>query len=85
MQLEALETTANHGVLQQISANSNASFYPLSQYQQLLNSIDQRDDIVEVAYAESAFNDLIDYFWILLLIVLLLSAEWFLKRYNGGY
>lgn len=85
MQLEALETTANHGVLQQISANSNASFYPLSQYQQLLNSIDKRDDIVEVAYAESAFNDLIDYFWILLLIVLLLSAEWFLKRYNGGY
>ncbi len=85
MQLEAMETTANHGVLQQISANSNASFYPLSQYQQLLNSIDKRDDIVEVAYAESAFNDLIDYFWILLLIVLLLSAEWFLKRYNGGY
>lgn len=83
--IEALETTANHGVLQQISANSNAAFYKLNDYQKLLQAIDQRDDIVEVAYEESAFNDLIDYFWILLLILLLLSTEWFLKRYNGGY
>lgn len=83
--IEALETTANHGVLQQISANSNASFYNLKDYQKLLKAIDQRDDIVEVAYEESAFNDLIDYFWILLLILLLLSTEWFLKRYHGGY
>ena len=83
--IEALETMANHGVLQQISANSNAAFYKLNDYQKLLQAIDQRDDIVEVAYEESAFNDLIDYFWILLLILLLLSTEWFLKRYHGGY
>lgn len=83
--IESLETTANHGVLQQIAANSNGAFYKLNDYQKLLNAIDQRDDIVEVAYEESAFNDLIDYFWILLLILLLLSTEWFLKRYHGGY
>lgn len=85
IEIEALETSANHALLQQISTNSNGKFYNLSNYQQLLNDISKREDIAEMSYEESAFNDLLDYVWILILICVLLGAEWFLKRWNGAY
>ena len=83
--IELLETRANHALLQQISANSNGKFYPLADYSKLLNDLSQREDIAEMSYQESAFNDLLDYIWILLLICALLGTEWFLKRWYGAY
>ena len=83
--IELLETRANHALLQQISANSNGKFYPLADYSKLMNDLGQREDIAEMSYEESAFNDLLDYIWILLLICALLGTEWFLKRWYGAY
>lgn len=85
IEIEAIETSANHAILQQISTNSNGKFYALANYKQLLNDIEKREDIVEMSYQESAFNDLLDYVWLLILICILLGAEWFLKRWNGAY
>lgn len=85
IEIEALETSADHALLQQISANSNGKFYNLADYSKLLDDISKRQDIAEMSYEESAFNDLLDYIWILLLICVLLGAEWFLKRWNGAY
>lgn len=85
LELEALDTKANYQVLQQISTSSNARFLPLAAYRNLFDEIENRKDIVSMSYEETTFNDLIDYFWILLLIVSLLSAEWFLRRWNGAY
>lgn len=83
--IEQIETSADHTVLRQISENSNGSFYPLSTYKQLISELDKRDDLVEVAYQESSFRNLLDDWWILLLIAALLGAEWFLRRWNGAY
>lgn len=85
IEIEAIETSANHAILQQISTNSNGRFYNLANYSQLLNDLDKREDIVEMSYEESAFNDLLDYVWLLILICALLGAEWFIKRWNGAY
>jgi hypothetical protein len=85
IEIESLETVANHGLLNQISKNSNGQFYQLANYEKLLSDLEKREDIVEMSYEESAFNDLLDYFWLLLLICLTLSAEWFLRRWNGSY
>ena len=85
IEIESLETVANHGLLNQISKNSNGQFYQLANYEKLLADLEKREDIVEISYEESAFNDLLDYFWLLLLVCLTLSAEWFLRRWNGSY
>ena len=85
IEVESLETIANHGVLKQISGNSNGKFYELANFDKLIKELNEREDIVEMSYEESAFNDLLDYFWLLLLICLTLSAEWFIRRWNGGY
>jgi hypothetical protein len=83
--LESLDTRANHAILQQISTNSNGKFYPLAKASTLLHDLDQREDIVPLVYEENAYNDLLDYFWILLVLILLFSGEWFLRRYHGAY
>jgi hypothetical protein len=83
--LEALDTRANHSTMLQMATNSNAKFFQLKNHADLLKAIEQRDDIAEMAYEESAYNDLLDYVWILLLIIALLGAEWFLRRWNGAY
>lgn len=85
IQIEKSETTANHGVMKQLAKQSNGKFYQLNQYESLLSDIEKREDIANVQYEETAFNDLMDYFSIFLLLFLLLAGEWFLRRYLGSY
>jgi len=83
--LEALSTHANHNLLHQISEKTNGTFYVLSSIDELFNEIENRNDIVNVLYEQSSFNDLIDWKWLLFLIVLLLALEWLIRRYSGSY
>jgi hypothetical protein len=85
IQLENLDTRANHSVLNQISVNSKGKFYPLSKIDQLIRDIEKRKDIVEMSYREASFNDLIDYKWIFFLIVIVFGCEWFFRRWFGSY
>lgn len=85
IQIEKSETTANHGMLKQLAKQSNGKFLLLKQYETLLKNIENRDDIATVSYEETAFNDLIDYVSIFLILFLFLGGEWFLRRWLGGY
>ena len=83
--LENLSTHANHGILKTIANNSGGNFYRLNELSRLLKDIEKRDDIASVSYKESSFNDLIDYKWLLFLLVILLGTEWFIRRWLGAY
>jgi hypothetical protein len=83
--IEQLDTRANHLLLRSIASNSNASFYKLSETDRLLQQIEQREDIAPVSFEHKTNHNLLDYVWILVLILSLLSAEWFLKKWHGGY
>ncbi len=83
--IESIETRANHTLLRQLSANSNGKFYALADYKKLILDINKREDIVDISYQEKTYDDLLDFVWLLLLIVVLLSLEWFLRRRFGGY
>lgn len=82
---ELLNNTANHRLLRNISENTNGSFYYPNQLSTIALDINSRDDIVTVSYKEKSFKDLIDYKWILFLILSLLFIEWFIRKFNGGY
>ncbi len=85
IQLENIESAADHNLLNQIAKQSNGQFYELKNINQLLNDIAKRKDIAEMSYSEASFNDLIDYKWLFFLIVLIFGTEWFLRRWFGGY
>lgn len=85
IEIEKIETAANHGVLKQVAKQSNGKFYLLKDYAQLLNDIEKRGDITTISFEETSFNKLIDYLTVVLLLILLLASEWFLRRYLGSY
>lgn len=82
---EDLDTKANHLLLQQIAANSQGKFFTLGQQEALVNELSKRGDITPITYTRSTYKDLIDFTGLFVLVVALLTAEWFLRRYNGAY
>jgi hypothetical protein len=85
IELEKIETAANHGVLKQVAKQSNGKFYLLKDYQKLINDIEKRGDITTISFEETAFNKLIDYLMVILLLITLLASEWFIRRFLGSY
>ena len=85
IEIEKLDTRANHDLLKQISENSNGKFYRLDDTNKLIKTIQSREDITSLSFEESSFDNLLDYIWILLALIILLGLEWFLKRRNGFY
>jgi hypothetical protein len=85
IELEKLETSANHGVMLQLAKQSNGKFYELNEYNELLNELENREDITTMSFEETTFNKLIDYWSVLIILFIFLGAEWFLRRYFGTY
>lgn len=85
VELEAMDTKANFMVLNQLSMNSQAAFHPLRNYADLIQDISLREDIATVSSPSTTYHKLIDYAWWFVLIILLLTSEWFIRRYSGGY
>lgn len=85
VKIEFLNAVANHRILQSIAENSSGKFFFPNQLNELNQSIRSRDDMVTVVYKEKEFDDLIDYKWLFVLIVLLFSVEWFVRKFQGAY
>jgi hypothetical protein len=83
--LEDQDTRANFSTLNQLAVQSNGSYKTLDQYKALINEIKTRGDITTIQYEDTGYQELIDWKWIFALIIALLSAEWFLRRWWGSY
>ena len=85
LSMEKQTTKADHQILQQMAENGNGRFALLKDYQSIVTDINQRKDIAPVAYESSSYHNLVDYIWLLVLIVAIFSTEWFIRRYSGAY
>lgn len=85
IKIEFLNMVADHRLLRNIAENSGGKFFFPKEMDKLNAEIQGRDDMVTVVYQEKEFDDLIDYKWIFILIVLLFSVEWFVRKYQGAY
>ena len=85
VELEAMDTKSNFMLLNQLSSNSNAAFFMLNDYNALFEAVVAREDIATVSSPTTSYHKLIDYIWWFGLIILLLTTEWFIRRYSGGY
>lgn len=82
---EKTETVADHSLLQAIASKTGGQFYPYRDMSALANEIRSRNDIRPVSYMQKKLDDMINLKWIFILLTLLLSAEWFLRKRNGAY
>jgi hypothetical protein len=85
LNLEGLRTIADHNLLFQISQSSGGEMFYPGQWSQLADALNNRDDILPLMYSQKEFHELINLRAVFLLLLLLLSAEWFLRKWNGSF
>ncbi|MEZ0538642.1 VWA domain-containing protein [Fibrella arboris] len=84
VQLEALNTTADHGLLRQLATQTGGTFRTGTSAASLVNDLTRRDNPARLSSTE-ALNELINWRWLFFLILALAGTEWALRKYNGGY
>lgn len=83
--MEDVNLVANHKILNMIARESGGeSVYPAGM-QSLAETIKNRADVKPMTYARQNYLDLIDYIPLMILLFILLGAEWFLRKYHGSY
>ncbi|WP_259070533.1 hypothetical protein HDF24_10550 [Mucilaginibacter sp. X4EP1] len=83
LNLESRQSAANHQLLNTIAKNSGGVMVKPSAINQLANLIRKNENIKTVVYEDKHYSDIIDVKWVFILILALLSAEWFLRKREG--
>ena len=84
LQLEALNALADHDLLHQLGQKTGTPLYYPNQMEQLKQDL-LKADFKNIIYANETLEDLINVKWIFFLLLALVSAEWFLRKYYGNY
>ena len=81
---ERMNTLANHQILYQLSKESGGKLFYKNQFAQLQKEILESATIKSITYTHKQLSDLVNLKWILAIIILLLSVEWFFRKRNGS-
>jgi len=83
LNLETRQSSANHQLLNTIAKQSGGQMLLPSQIDRLADFIRKNDNIKTIVYEGKHYDDLVDIKWIFVLILGLLSAEWFIRKREG--
>jgi hypothetical protein len=83
IQLEALNTSANHDMLNKLSVSTEGKLYYPQQLNELKKELINSKEITSVAYKQKQLRDLIYYKWLFFVILFLLGLEWFVRKREG--
>jgi hypothetical protein len=83
LNLETRQSAANHGLLQTLAKQSGGQMLQPNEIGKLADMIHKNDNIKTVVYEDKHYSDIIDVKWLFVLILLLLSTEWFLRKREG--
>jgi len=83
MNQEARQSTANHQLLYALAKSSGGAMVPSNKVASLVDLIRKNETIKTVEYEDKHYTDLIDVKWVFVLILALISTEWFLRKREG--
>ncbi|MCC8424099.1 hypothetical protein [Mucilaginibacter sp. UR6-11] len=83
LNLEIRQSAANHQLLRNLARQSGGEMLQPSQISRLADLIRKNENIKTLVYEDKHYSDMIDVKWIFVLIVALLSVEWFLRKREG--
>ncbi|MFN6946218.1 MAG: VWA domain-containing protein, partial [Cytophagaceae bacterium] len=82
--LEAMDVTADHALLRALSEQTGGSFTgPLEMAS--LSEIISKEKAKSIIHSNEEFNEIINLHWLLIILIMLASMEWFVRKYKGGY
>jgi len=82
--IESLNVVADFGLLRKLSRETGAKFYRQSDWNRLIADFGKTEP-KKLIHSEESFNPLIHVKWFFFLLLLLVSAEWFSRKYLGSY
>ena len=85
LQVELTNTVADHKLLFQFAKDNGGEMVSPREVSKLAELIKAREDIAAISYENKELNDLINFRWILFLLIGLLSLEWLLRKRAGTY
>ena len=85
LQLEALDVTANHGLLAALSDATGGGFFAPGQLSALADSLRANNAIRPVIHESIRTRSVINLRIIFFVLLGLLSLEWLLRKINGAY
>ncbi|HEY4196093.1 MAG TPA: hypothetical protein VGM63_11190, partial [Mucilaginibacter sp.] len=83
LNLETRQSAADHHLLSDMAKQSGGQMLMPSQVDQLAAMIRKNENIKTVVYEDKHYSDLVDLKWIFVIILALLSAEWFIRKREG--
>lgn len=83
--LEALQTTADFGLLNGLAEQYGGQFYYPDQISRIADDLKKNPRLKTVLRSQVSTEPLIDWKWLFGLLVLALSAEWWARKRSGGY
>jgi len=83
--LETLNLVANHSLLQNIAHATKGSFYLANDFSSLASDIEKNENIKAIASYQKRFSLFLNSWYYFLAIIILFGAEWFMRKWGGGY
>jgi hypothetical protein len=84
LQLEALNTTADHNLLRKLADKTNGKFYLPNEADQLTAALTNNPP-PDVIQSSEELLELIHLKWLFFLFLALLTIEWGIRKYQGAY
>jgi hypothetical protein len=84
-QKELVNLTADFNMLRGLSSATGGQFVSLAGVNELGENLLTNDNFKSVISEENKLEDLIKFQWIFWLLLSLLSIEWFVRKWAGGY
>ena len=82
-QIEQLGLSANHQVLEKIALLSKGQVFYMNNIQNLIEVIKTSNYNQNVIHSKEKLEGVINISWVLLILLILISIEWFVRKYNG--
>ncbi|HKJ78994.1 MAG TPA: hypothetical protein VKA10_05640, partial [Prolixibacteraceae bacterium] len=83
--IENIVTQANHRMLYQLAINSGGKFFLPGSVDEMINGIKESNELKPVNYFQESVNEILNLRWWFFVLLVLLSVEWFLRKFWGIY
>ncbi len=85
MNLETFSTSADHNLMHLLASRHNGSMVLPADLPRLAEMINAREDIKTIRYSHKSYTELLNMYWVMILLLLLPGLEWFLRKRAGSY
>ncbi len=85
LNIEKINTIADHNLLFNLAERGGGEMIYPDQLDELAEKINARDDIKTISYSQKRYSEVLNFPLLLILIIALLSAEWFMRKRAGSY